>query len=293
MAYSGLVQAFPVLGGIFKINRILSKVGRAATRKMKRGASLTDILRWAISADLIDRFVIRTTLDDMRMLADSMNYVIRTVETARNRNVMPASFHPRVVNSTIRSETEGSITLGNQRFEYKATDFGLASRALHVLADVNYDIDPSTPLRLWLNRCGLTRPLESLWDLIPFSFVVDYFVRVQDFVTEVSDLTTDVLGLKGKVTQIRGMWGCETREHGISMKCTAVNQPPLSSKYYYLDYDASQGSCERSVGEFHRFPIPGDLAQRGFWDRGGVFASSMSSTRKRTLWELFIQARLK
>lgn len=31
-------------------------------------------------------------------------------------------------------------------------------------------------------RCGLTNPLEIAWELIPFSFVVDWFARVGDFI---------------------------------------------------------------------------------------------------------------
>jgi hypothetical protein len=291
MAYSAVLQAVPLIGGVFKINSVLNKIGKWATKSLRR-KPFTEVVKTAISADFINRFVVQTTLDDMHTVANSMNYVMNKVQTAYRRNVEPTAFKPSVSTRSSSQSGTNHVTIGNQRIDFKWTSFGISTRKLFILADVQYDVDPATPLRLWLNRVGLTRPLESAWDLVPFSFVADYFLRTGDFLTNVSQEMSSIEGLKGRVMGIRSMWFTEKRERGITFSDPVVSRPGLSPQYKYDAWIVTPGTSSRTIGEFHRHPFVGDLSQIGFWDRGGLWSPSLSSTRVRTLAQLFIQAKL-
>jgi hypothetical protein len=50
----------------------------------------------------------------------------------------------------------------------------------------------TNPNALLLQQLGLANPASVLWEIVPWSFIVDYFVNVQDFL----DSWTDFLGLE-------------------------------------------------------------------------------------------------
>lgn len=291
MAYSAVLQAVPLIGGVFKINSILRKIAKWAKSSLRK-RPFTEVIKTAISADFINRFVVQTTIQDMQMVANSMNYVQNCIATAYRRNVEPTAFKPSASSVVSGSTGSGSQTIGNERIYYRYQEKATWTRKLFILADVRYNVDPATPLRLWLNRVGLTRPLESAWDLVPFSFVVDYFFRAGDFLTHISEEMSSIEGLKGEVLGLRGIWYTDSVKRGIEFTYSGINKPGVGNEYYYDLYDVQPGQSSRTTGEFHRHPFTGELSQIGFWDRGGLWQPQLSSTRSRTIAQLFIQAKL-
>lgn len=81
----------------------------------------------------------------------------------------------------------------------------------------------SNPNQYLANRLGLVNPAEVAWELIPFSFVVDWFVNVGEFLSQ----GTDFLGLE--VTNPWSVYG--TTGYGL--------------KAYYNRYSWSQQNMSR------------------------------------------------
>lgn len=71
---------------------------------------------------------------------------------------------------------------------------------------VHYAIRTSVKNLLWdhANRYGLTNPLSVGWELVPFSFVLDYFYDVGGFIESAGDLLSarENIDIYGTVTQI-------------------------------------------------------------------------------------------
>lgn len=65
-------------------------------------------------------------------------------------------------------------------------------------------VEVTNPNLLLANQLGLVNPLSVAWELVPFSFVVDWFVNVSQILSSV----TDLLGLK--VTRAGYTWSYES-----------------------------------------------------------------------------------
>lgn len=298
MAYSGILQAVPLLGGLFKANQVLNRIGRWATKALRK-RPFTEVVRSAISADFINRFVVQTTVNDLRKVQDSTDYVLRVLQTARERNSALTPVQTEVNTSTVLKSGEqvirhryppnpgdGAITIST-----KWDVSNVLTDKLCVLANVKYDVDAVSPIQLWANRVGLTRPLESAWDLVPFSFVVDYFTRAGDFISHLSDEMSSIDGLKGKVLSMYGAWICSKRT--LALREQGLSASFSMNRYRWGDNPQKifiPGTCTVSLSTFHRFPAS-SVGESGFWDRGGLISPRLSSTRLRTLAELFIQAK--
>lgn len=80
------------------------------------------------------------------------------------------------------------------RFDNVKLDFGGTERHDYLGSHVNEvscvcqaEIKVTNPNLYLANRLGLTNPASVVWELIPFSFVVDWFVNVSDFLNQFSE----------------------------------------------------------------------------------------------------------
>jgi hypothetical protein len=299
MAYSAVIQAVPLLGGLAKANRILNSIGRWA-RKSLRHRPFTEVVKQAIQADFVNRFVIQTTLQDLHMVQDSMDYVLRTIRTAHERNhalTAVKTEYTNVVSSESSSGTwyirdpanpsDGRIVVNGE-----VLTSHIERCALFVLADVKYDTDAISPLKLWAARVGLTRPLESIWDLVPFSFVLDYFARTGDYLTHLSQELTSQEGLKGKIMSMYGSWvtgKAEKTVRSIGKSYAYSLNPWMENRRVRISLAESTAKAKY----FIRRPSDGVTAQSSFWDQGGMISPHLSLVRARTLAELWLQAKLR
>jgi hypothetical protein len=88
--------------------------------------------------------------------------------TVRARKSMEYSFsEPDLGNGSIRRDVGGSGKL----------EVSLRAR-----------VRCTNPNTVLLNQLGLTNPASILWEVVPWSFVVDYFVNVQEFLQSFTDL---------------------------------------------------------------------------------------------------------
>jgi hypothetical protein len=299
LLYSGIIQAVPLVGGCFRFLSIMNNLAK----KLKKGMltqPFTTVVKSAISLDFIDRFVLSPTIDDARRFLDSTNYVLRVIETAYTRNAAPTALSGSVKNTTWQKSTDGLTLLGcftGGNTTYRRHDERYSASKAWLLLDVNYDVRAIDPIKLWATRAGLTRPLDSAWDLVPFSFVIDYFTRAGDFISQLQDKVTDQDGLCGKISNIRGAWyACEnthiTECIGLSQSFPSNSQTGTWRQEY--TNKVSELSTETiRTSKYVRAPIPAYEVLSGVQaDPSGLFHVDLSLTRLRTLAELVIQAKL-
>lgn len=287
LLYSGVLQAVPLLGSVFTLNKILRRVAKELKKSFMH-KPFTTVLRTAISLDFIDRFVISPTLDDARKFSDAVNYCLRVIQTAHERNssrfcLTAQSFKgTRDSYDTTNREMQGFLDM-NVR-----TTKGTTSKVF-VQLDADYQTQAIDPLKLWAARVGLTKPLDSVWDLVPFSFVIDYFTRAGDFISGLSNEMSSQEGLKGKITNIYGAWGTLKTEHTITYTGTGYRSGDPES--LPIQHGPVFGSQVVSAYRFSRFPIDFGTVLNSLPKGNGLISVNLSSTRARTLLELFLQAR--
>ena len=88
----------------------------------------------------------------------------------------------------------GRKSMRQTRFDNVKLDFGPTERHDYLGSHVNVvecvcqaEIKVTNPNLYLANRLGLTNPAAVAWELVPFSFVVDWFVNVSDFVNQWSE----------------------------------------------------------------------------------------------------------
>lgn len=293
LAYSGIVQMVPLLGTTLRINSVLRRLASRLTRDLRRKPFST-VIRSAISLDFINRFAIKPTLDDMHTVQTAMDYTINTINEAWARSGSVVPYKVEIDNSSLTSDSSF-----NQRNVYstgvRATGRlkkSLVSRSeLHALATVYYKPEEIRPIQLWATRCGLTKPLGSIWDLIPFSFVTDYFFRTGEFIDGLENLVNDQDALKGKLANLQSLWVTEKVGRRTEWICESASL----SGWYVQNLKITKGTARLEDIVFQRRPCSlNDYSQAGFWDQKWAgFAPSLSMTRKRTLVQLFLQKKLR
>ncbi|DAD51194.1 TPA_asm: maturation protein [ssRNA phage SRR7976325_13] len=88
---------------------------------------------------------------------------------------------PFVPVKSVRSSTSGSVTLTADSYSGKSRYVRTVTGQYKTRAEVRFMV--SNPLVHSLDSVGLTNPLAIAWELVPFSFVVDWFVPVGKFIT--------------------------------------------------------------------------------------------------------------
>jgi hypothetical protein len=299
LLYSGVLQAVPLLGAVGKFNQIMKGIQRYVTKSLRK-KPFTTVVKSLIQADFIDRFVISPTLADIRKFQDATDYTLRVLDTARSRNN-----HKFALNSStseVFSESKSTGTYngsygGDAYYEYQRTDRVAATCKAFMLLEASYNMSAVDPIKVWAQRVGLTRPLDSVWDLVPFSFVVDYFTRAGDFISHLSDEMSSIDGLKGKITSIHDVWCTQDASSKCTLRPGAMTRAPQftdTMKVVYFIHDNSPSVSEKVA--FRRFRVSNQ------WDRCMQLMRApenylqvnldLSQTRKRTLAELIIQAKL-
>lgn len=291
LLYSGIIQAIPLLGGILALNRMLSRASRRLS-KSARKRPFTAVVKTLIGLDFIDRFVLRPTLDDARKFIDASNYVLNVLRTAYERNAMPTAVRGGV-HIDISKVTQGySVTTSQNSirvlFEGFSDTNSFVEANCFLLCDAHYNTAAIDPIKLWATRCGLYRPLDAAWDLLPFSFVVDYFTRAGDFISGIGNLFTDQDALRGKITNVRGCW---VTSKTVSLKqWRFVSLVPRNLRPYVVDESHPTGSYKVRSEIFSRVPLnPFAYPSSG----SDYLHLDLSLTRWRTIAQLIVQRYLR
>lgn len=291
LLYSGILQAVPLVGGCFKFVSIMNRIARKFTRNFRK-QPFTTVVKTAISLDFIDRFVVSPTIDDARKFLDSHNYVVRVMNTLSERNQEPVALSSVAQSEDYRSS--GSLltnTWGwdNARYEGTWLNSSGTQYGLHTLCKLDYDAGSVSPLKLWAARVGITSPLDSVWDLVPFSFVVDYFSRAGDFISALSEEMSSQDGLRGRLGKVYDQWYTAKRYSTYTYDIQSCK----------LNYGRGEiffpGPHKLTAGQvtFDRYPVSFAQLNSGLLKSDSdLIHWDLTNRRAGTLAELFIQAKL-
>jgi hypothetical protein len=235
---------------------------------------------------------------DAQKFMDASNYVVRQMNTATQRSLETRRYSGEYIEKLKETSgrerlyspiTSSDFSPNTPYVEAEWVQTTQCKTELFLLLDVKYNHSGVDPIKFWAARTGYTRPLESLWDLVPFSFVVDYIFRAGDFITSLSNEMSDQDGLRGQIAKCYGCWGtckAETTRRWENMRLVGGNPYGYSAEYNIF----SPGRCERTSYIFVREPVnPWGLLQP---NDTSFIQYGLNSTRYRTLLELFLQAKL-
>lgn len=291
LAYSYALDLIPLLGPFLKASSVLNRIGKWAAKRGRayRRRPFTTVVTDAMRADLINRFVVQTTIAETRLILTVFERCQRAWEQAHQRNQGWTTL-------TAEAETSKIIQTGTSSCKSMADNLlwptlrwgfnrtiGVTSK-VHAVLKLEYDIAKADPVKWIAQALGITTPLESVWDKIPFSFVCDYFFRVGELISEVSHLDSSQDGLYGKVCDIALVWAASKSFDRVSTIDGTGEVLPYDTSMCTID-NLSFGESHYQSSLFYRGPI--DLSNSsGFWDKGGFWNPRLSSTRKRTLLEM-------
>lgn len=301
LMYANVIQALPFLGAVTKLTSILNNAARRFGKSIRK-KPFTTAVKTLISADFVDRFVISPTIDDARRFATATNYVANKLAMAEERNSTVFALDAELETVLKDRESNQSTSCRSYGCGWSNVTFNnhWRTRCLDkafVLLEATYTTDALTPFRLWANRTGFSKPLDSAWDLVPFSFVLDYFFRAGDFISGLSEEMSSDSGLRGTITRIHGMWASHLYESTLTTKCTGYRRVDGAGEYPVNVWNKLRTDVSvTSSSIYRRFPVPNPYSyliplEEKLSDYLSVNLS-LSSTRMRTLAELVIQAKL-
>lgn len=292
MSYSYALDLLPLFGAFLKASTVLNKIGRWAIslgRNLKK-RPFTTVIQEAAKADLLNRFVIQTTIQDTKNILDVYDRCVRAFSAANRRNVEPTTLtglsSTNVYGGWYKSYYDLPQNPGDASGMVQCrTNRGTTAKVIATMS-LYYNTQQADPARWVAHALGIDTPLESIWDKIPFSFVVDYFFRVGEFIDTIGDKFGQD-ALRAKVLDVSECWAMLKTQNVVEW--VPGNQPWMNWNYgTILSFAGSQGSCGST--RFDRYPIA-LMDSSGFWDKGGFWSPSLSSVRKRTLLELYLTGR--
>lgn len=363
--YANVAQiVFPMgklLGSRKAVHRFANLLSTLRSRFGKR--PLREALSLAIKADLIDRFVVETTLMDAQDFMSSFGEVLRVYETAAGYNsrawsrifyrtppwdaigtqrfsslsvtlpkkdTLPSTGIPGTYwNGRVRQKwgpnpddwvwhylINSGRTLGNQEYygytpleavhklmeraiyegfggSYTAAVTWSRGARIHLdlmrWARVRYkDVSALSPLKVWANRVGISKPLTSLWDLKKLSFVCDYFFRIGDWIEGISNYVADFKELRGEIIDATEPWMGSKWEVGCQQRLANYDQKKAED----VLKEHFKPSEFRVPGQTGFLPFSSRYTRQPFprWENftrfGLVSERALNSTQKRTLAEL-------
>jgi hypothetical protein len=157
---------------------------------------LKQAVQWAATANLVWQFAVRPTLDDAKKLASLIGeFESRISKLIANAGKRRVAHYARPIDNYIVLPSYG---LNNIAGVFGSTTNTIERRRdwksrpkYHASMLYTYDADALKgqlgKLRGLITALGVDRVGSILWEAIPFSFVVDWFVNVGDMIRSVED----------------------------------------------------------------------------------------------------------
>lgn len=188
-------------------------------------------------------FGLAPTIADLRAFFSIRSEVEKRVRQLMARNGRTIRLTKRV--APVKS-TETVAGIWSSQSEYYITRKGLwdITTSGAVSADVTsfFVNDPSAMCKLWSSALGLSTPLQSIWEIVPFSFVIDWFIPIGETFQRVEDR----LGMHETVRSLQlSNWGYSQKtEASITHKLVCTKSS------YYPGWVGTTGS-----GGTHRYSL--------------------------------------
>lgn len=132
-----------------------------------------------------------------------------------------------------RLKASGTSRVTQSSISYPPWSTQFFDRVVNVKVRLGCDVTVANP-NLWLaNQMGLVNPATVIWDSVPFSFVVDWFVNVSDFL--------------GSFTTFAGL-NIENSYNTIFWRSQLKSRLVCNNPYYVKTYGGTQIIFRRGLG---------------------------------------------
>jgi len=144
-------------------------------RKWKRRPFM-ETIRAMASGDLFVQFAVKPLLSDLNAMKGISQHLATQMDRLRRSKSLRTRYTVKDTGETFSSQT-GTTDVHTRR---------TISYTRHITAFALFDLDTSTlpTIPPWLvaaDAFGFDEPLETTLELIPFSFVLEYFIKVSDW----------------------------------------------------------------------------------------------------------------
>lgn len=230
----GLTLARKAASALPKDVRKLENWKRVLLKK-DASKSQVDLIGSVANAWLEYRYAIRPLVFEMKQCIEAMQSVIKkgTRQTARGKEIrlVDGSFDTTLIRSW-PSQVETTVVRTSEK------------SSTYCRAGVLFEIEESlnTLLAIW----GVDQPLESAWELVPFSFIYDWFFSIGDVISSWS-ISTGLKALASWVTVIYDSF--------VSKKCTSCMIRNAGS-YVWDPPQVTLGQSYVSIRRKWRVPSP-------------------------------------
>lgn len=164
---------------ILKIGRnlIRNKLGRRSLKELANG-------------HLLHSFGIRPLITDIKGFLNIRSAVQDRIRELERRNLHKVRLVKRTgLRSISSSGYSGTFSaLPDHLVTYQGKVEGTVEGTVSCECSAFYNTaSPGSQCKLWASALGLSTPLQSIWELIPFSFVFDWFVPIGDTFQRLED----------------------------------------------------------------------------------------------------------
>lgn len=196
----------------------------------------SDVVSHVANLWLEYRYAMRPLIFEMKQCLEALKKIIKkgTRQTARGKEVNISNVtHYDTYTDTTQSWYSHSYTC--RRRESLTT----SSRA-GVLFEIDNSLD--TLLAVW----GIDQPIESAWELVPFSFIIDWFFSIGDVISSWS---------VNPSLNPRASWVTSFVYHAIELE-TTLYQLNDKSPFFWETPEVTHGSARVLIKRKRRTPTP-------------------------------------
>lgn len=252
MPITDLVQLSRKVDGLGPIDALFTSL-LAPFRGVK---TLAQLIKASAGADLAWKFAVKPTIAS---ILDCLQAGKRVDEQLKKLAKRDQSMQDNFVVTVNRSTPEHLVSsdswlAGNGSSSYcvKGDVYERVDdlTKIHFRCRTNGSTSDGRRTRLLWDSLGLTNLFTTAWDLVPLSFVVDWFVNVSRFLSQLDNYYFHAQPLE-KLTEINDVWVTEfVKASRIYKNARGVSDSGLTNTVY-----AGQGDYTLSAQYFRRRPI--------------------------------------
>lgn len=279
-----LIQLVKKVDGLSSGNALLTSLLAPFRTKPK---NLSELIKKAAGADLARKFGVQTlwkTITDTIQQGAVVEKHLRRLE--RIQNSQQRNFKVSVLDRW--SGESGTGDFGGSpwghilvRADYQVGS--LAETSIHFRTSVRYDTSDALRTRLVWDALGLSNIFSTAWDLMPLSFVVDWFVRVQEFANRLDSYYFHTVPLE-RMTELQDVWVTSTVKGYVKFH----NFTPRPRYQFRASIDDPAIEISLETGRFNRHPV--DYGTTNAWLPSlRVGGSGLTLAQNLTGLELMVQ----
>lgn len=260
LPFTDLFQLCRKVDGLGPMDAVMTSLLAPFRTKPK---NLSELVKKLAGADLAWKFGVKTLIDtifqslQIGARVDAHLKRLNRIQNSQQRNFKIS------VNDTFAGESGHDSALLFNRFGVAAVEAdyqvsALASTELHFRTSVRYDTSDAVRTRLVWDALGLSNIFSTAWDLVPLSFVVDWFVGVQKLANRLDSYYFHTVPLE-RLCELQDVWVTQT----VKGLITFSNFKARNQSGYSTSLTSAPLPWVLEVGRFTRFPA--DAVQTRAW----------------------------